>query len=91
LFDTLDQYGITGTASLNTRVLKLFPAICDALVERKWAIASHGLVNTSNIHGMTEAQEREFWDETTQLVKSYAGRGRMGNAHARPGIHRPHS
>jgi allantoinase len=78
MFEALDQAGITGSASLNTRVLKLFPAITEALVEREWAIMSHGLVNTSNIHGMTEEQEREFWDETTSLVKEYAGRDLKG-------------
>jgi allantoinase len=78
MFDALDSAGLTGTASLNTRVLKFFPAIRDALVERNWPIMSHGLVNTSNIHGMTEAQERAFWDETTSLVKEYAGRDLKG-------------
>jgi allantoinase len=78
MFDALDQYGITGSASMNLRVLKFFPKITEALVKRDWAIMSHGLVNTSNIHGMTEEQERAFWDETTALVKEYAGRDLKG-------------
>jgi allantoinase len=78
VFEVLDRLGIMGTASLNTRVLDLYPAIRDALVARDWAIMSHGLVNTSNIYGMSVEQEREFFAETVALVKEHTGRDLRG-------------
>jgi allantoinase len=78
VFEVLDRYGITGTASLNTRVLAKFPAVRDALVALDWAIMSHGLVNTSKIYGYTADREREFFAETVQLVKEHTGRDLRG-------------
>jgi allantoinase len=78
VFDVLDRYGITATASLNLRVLEYFPAIREALVKRNWAIMSHGLVNTANIYGMSEDDERAFFAESVRLVKEHTGRDLRG-------------
>lgn len=78
VFELLDRYSITGTASLNLRVLERYPAIREALVERDWAIMSHGLVNTAGIYGLDESAERAFYTESVELVARYTGRPLRG-------------
>ncbi len=71
LLPMLDSIGVPVTASLNIGVLEHIPEVRDAMVERDWAIMSHGIFNSRNIVGMSEDQEREFYAYSTETVKRF--------------------
>jgi peptidoglycan/xylan/chitin deacetylase (PgdA/CDA1 family) len=78
LLGLLDSIGLPVTASLNIGILEYIPEVRDAMVERNWAIMSHGIFNSRNIIGMSEEQEREFFAYSTETVKKYTGRDLRG-------------
>jgi allantoinase len=78
LMSVLDNEALPVTASLNLGVLEHLPEVRDALVERDWAIMSHGVFNTRNIHGISEEDERSFYAWSVETVKRYTGRDLRG-------------
>ncbi len=78
LADLLGDLGIPATASLNIGILEQIPEIRKALVERDWAIMSHGVFNTRNIIGLSEADERAFYEWSVKTVKNLTGRDLKG-------------
>jgi peptidoglycan/xylan/chitin deacetylase (PgdA/CDA1 family) len=78
LMSVLDNIGLPVTASLNLGILEYIPEVRDALVERNWAIMSHGVFNTRNIYGISEEDERAFYAWSVETVKKYTGRDLRG-------------
>jgi allantoinase len=78
LADLLADQGIPVTASLNIGILEQIPEIRKALVKRDWAIMSHGVFNTRNIIGLSEEEERAFYDWSVKTVKNLTGRDLKG-------------
>jgi allantoinase len=76
--ELLDHMGTPATASLNLGVLERIPEIRKALVERDWAIMSHGVFNTRNIIGLSDEEERAFYDWSVKTVKNLTGRALKG-------------
>ena len=85
LLETLDRFGIRCTASLNVAVLDHFPEIKEAMVERNWDFMSHGIYNNRLLYGLTEEQEKEFYQTTKEAVKQHTGKelkGMLGPAYS---------
>ena len=78
LLSLVDNHRIPVTASLNVGILEQIPEVCDALVQRDWAIMSHGVFNTRNIYGATEEEERAFYTWSVETVKKFTGRDLKG-------------
>jgi peptidoglycan/xylan/chitin deacetylase (PgdA/CDA1 family) len=78
LADVLADHGIPVTASLNLGLLEQLPEIRKALVERDWAIMSHGVFNTRNIIGLSADEERAFYDWSVKTVRNLTGRELKG-------------
>src|SRR6201996_7151964 len=78
LADVLGNLGIPVTASLNIGILERIPEIRKALVERDWAIMSHGVFNTRNITGLSDEEERDPYAWSVKTVKDLTGRDLKG-------------
>jgi allantoinase len=78
LLSVLDNHRVPVTASLNVGLLEYLPAVRDAIVERDWAVMSHGVFNTRNIYGASEEDERAFYDWSVRTVKEQTGRDLRG-------------
>ncbi len=78
LMSVLDDRAIPVTASLNVGILEYLPEVCEALVERDWAIMSHGVFNTRNIYGVSEEAERAFYAWSVETVERCTGRPLRG-------------
>lgn len=76
--ELLDSLGAPVTASLNLGILERIPEIRKALVERDWAIMSHGTFNTRNIIGLSDEEERAFYAWSVGCVKNLTGRDLKG-------------
>ena len=69
----MDQYGLRGSVSLSTAMLKHHPEVIQMAAERNWEFFSHGIYNTRYTYGMDEAQEREMIEESMDLIKQHTG------------------
>lgn len=81
MLEVLDDSPVKVTCSLNCEVLRLYPDIADAMVQRQWSFMSHGTYNTRLLFGVSEAEEREFYDYTISTVQELTGyrmRGMLG-------------
>ena len=68
--EVLDKHNIRCCVSLNMAVLEHFPEIGEAMVQRNWDFMSHGIYNTRYLNHYTEEQEREFYRDTIDTLKS---------------------
>lgn len=78
LIELLDHHRIRATASLNIAVLDHYPEIRDAIVERDWAIMSHGIYNTSYLFGMSEEEERAYFRDNVATIHRHSGKQLKG-------------
>lgn len=81
MLSVLDDSPAKVTSSLNCEVLRLYPDISDAMVERNWSFMSHGTYNSRLLFGQSENAEREFYDYTISEVRELTGyrmRGMLG-------------
>lgn len=81
MLDVLDAFEVRPTASLNLAVLEHLPEVRHAMLERDWELMSHGIYNTRYLFGMSEADEREFYDQSIALMRKHTGdrpRGMLG-------------
>ena len=69
----MDQYGLRGSVSLSTAMLKHHPEVIAMAAERDWEFFSHGIYNTRYTYGLDEAQEREMIEESMDLIKQHTG------------------
>lgn len=83
MLEVFDHYQIRATASINMAVLDHFPEIRDAMVERNWDFMSHGIYNTRYLFGMSEDEERAFYQDTIETLRRHTGKqvkGMLGPA-----------
>lgn len=73
LLDILDKYRVPCTATLNIAALRRYPEICNAIVERKWDILGHGQFNTRFICGLSEDDERAYYQDMLRDVRELTG------------------
>ncbi|KRG63741.1 polysaccharide deacetylase [Stenotrophomonas humi] len=69
----MDQYGLRGSVSLSTAMLKHHPEVIQMAAERDWEFFSHGIYNTRYTYGMDEAQEREMIAHSMGLIAEHTG------------------
>jgi allantoinase len=73
LLEILDKHAIPCTATLNVAALRRYPKICEAIVERKWDLLGHGQFNTRFICGLSEDEERAYYQEMLRDVRELTG------------------
>jgi allantoinase len=81
--EVLDSHDIRCTVSLNLAVLDHFPEVRDAIVDRNWAVMSHGVYNTRYLYGMDAEEERQFYFDTASTLYRHTGlvlKGMLGPA-----------
>lgn len=81
MLETLDEFRTPVTVSLNVAVLDHFPEIGEAMARRGWSFMSHGIYNTRFLFGMSEDEERAFYQDTIATVYRHTGqrvRGMLG-------------
>ncbi len=78
MLEVLDKHGIRCCVSLNLAVLEHYPEIGEAMVQRNWDYMSHGIYNTRYLHGYTEEQEREFYQDSIATLKRHTGKQLKG-------------
>ena len=71
--EVLDSYDIRCTVSLNLAVLQHFPVIRKAIVDRNWAVMTHGIYNTRYLYGMNADEEREFYRDNIATLYEHTG------------------
>lgn len=78
LADLFTDYPVRVTVSLNTAAVVRLPEVRELIVERDWAVLSHGVYNTAYLCGLDTDQEREFYVETIDTVRRHLGRELAG-------------
>ncbi len=78
MLEVTDEHNVRCTVSLNVAVLEHYPEIRDAMVARDWDYMSHGIYNTRPLSGMNEEEERVFYKDTIETVKTHTGKKLKG-------------
>ena len=78
MLEVTDEHNVRCTVSLNVAVLEHYPEIRDAMVARDWDYMSHGIYNTRPLSGMDEEEERVFYEDTIETVKTHTGKTLKG-------------
>ena len=78
MLEVTDEHNVRCTVSLNVAVLEHYPEIRDAMVARDWDYMSHGIYNTRPLSGMDEEEERVFYEDTIETVKTHTGKKLKG-------------
>lgn len=81
--EAIEEFDVPCTVSLNLGVLEHFPEIRDLIVERDWAVMSHGIYNTRYLFGMSEHEERAFYQDNIATLLANTGlhlKGMLGPA-----------
>ena len=78
MLEVMDKYGIKCGVALNVAVLEHFPEIGEAMVQRDWDFASHGIYNTRFLNTYSEEQEREFYRDNIETLKRHTGKTLKG-------------
>ena len=78
LLEVFDRYDIRCTPSLNVAILEHYPEIRDAMLQRNWDYMSHGIYNTQYLFGMSEEEERAFYQDTSDTLMKYTGKRLKG-------------
>ena len=78
MLEALDKHGIRCCVSLNISVLEHYPEICHAMVDRNWDFMSHGFYNTRYLHGISEDEEREWYQDSIATLRQYTGKQLKG-------------
>lgn len=83
MLEALDAHDITCTVSMNLAVFDHYPQVAAALVERGYEFMSHGIYNTRYLHALDEAEERDFFRRSVDLLRDHTGdalKGMLGPA-----------
>ena len=78
MLEVTDKHDVRCTVSLNMAVMEHFPEIRDAMVARNWDFMSHGIYNTRYLYGMSEEEERAFYQDTIETLKKHTGKQLKG-------------
>jgi allantoinase len=73
VLDMLDRHGARCTIVANSTALRLYPRIASAIAERQWEVLGHGQVNTRFVFGLTEDEERRYYEEMLRVVEETTG------------------
>jgi len=76
--ELFDRYRLPVTVSLSMAVLRMYPLIAEAMLERDWEFMSHGLYNTRYHWGLSEDEECAAIDECQQIHRAVVGRDLPG-------------
>jgi len=76
--DTLDRFGIRGTAALNSLVCRHHPRIVEEMLKRDWELMGHGTTNSRSIVGLSEDAERELIQSTLREIRECTGQTPRG-------------
>lgn len=73
MIEVLDAHEIRCTVSLNLAVLDHFPEITKAIVDRNWAVMSHGIYNTQYLYDLSVEEERSFYRDCVATLYHHTG------------------
>ncbi|MEO6623629.1 MAG: polysaccharide deacetylase family protein [Burkholderiaceae bacterium] len=73
LMEVFDRFRLRCTVSLSMAVLRMYPEITEAMLERSWELMSHGLYNTRYHWNLTEDEERAAIAECQQIHRAVTG------------------
>ncbi len=92
MFDVLQKHQMPCTAALNVAVLQHLPEIRKAMVDAGWNYMAHGIYNTRYLWGLTEAEERGYYQDILDTVYEFTGKrvkGTMGPGPQSNNAHTP--
>lgn len=72
--DLFDQYGITGSVSLNSAMCGHLPEVVGAFRDRNWELFSHGIYNTRYLYGLTPEDEFKVLKESFDEIEAFCGK-----------------
>lgn len=78
LMEVFDRFQLRCTVSLSMAVLRLYPEISEAMLQRSWELMSHGLYNTRYHWNMAEDEERAAIAECQQIHREVTGQELQG-------------
>ena len=84
MLEVLDKHEVRCTAVVNTEALERFPEVTRAMVERRWAIAGHGKVNTQFVYGYSPEEELQYYRDMKLAVQRLTGVDMIGMGGAGP-------
>ena len=74
----LDEFQVNCTPVISAAVLEHFPEIRDAMVERNWDLMIHSMYNTRYLWGMSEEQERSYYQQVIEITLRHTKKRPMG-------------
>src|SRR5690242_18089237 len=74
----LDELQTKCTALISTGILEHFPELREAMVERDWEIMIHSMYNTRYLWGMSQSEEREYYQLVIAEVESHTNQTPKG-------------
>lgn len=79
ILDLLQRYGLKATVAVNAMACERYPALVAQLIDLDCELAAHGISATRIISSkMSEAEEREYIDQSVQAVQEASGRKPRG-------------
>jgi peptidoglycan/xylan/chitin deacetylase (PgdA/CDA1 family) len=78
VLDILDKHGVTATVTLNSDVIRAYPAVFDELMARNYEIACHGVTNSVHLYGLSAEQQRGMIAESSETIAQATGRRPQG-------------
>lgn len=71
--DTMAQYGVRGSVSLNVAVCDHYPEVIERCCELGWELFSHGTYNTRYFYGMDEDMQRAVIRDSRETILRVSG------------------
>jgi len=76
--DVLDKHGLKPTVTLNSEVIRAYPAVVDEFLTREWEIANHGVTNSVHLYGLDADDQRAIIAESTEAIEKATGTQPVG-------------
>ncbi len=73
MLEVLDAHNVRCTACVNVEALERHPEICKAAVARDWRYLGHGISNSRFIYGLSEAEERAYYEDMRRRLHALTG------------------
>lgn len=78
LMEVLDRHDVKATVALNSEVCRAYPIVVEHCLERGWAVASHGVTNSTQMYGLGDDDQRAIVRESVETIRSSTGRAPRG-------------
>lgn len=78
LMDALTEFGIRGTAALNSAVCKHYPRIVERALELGWELMGHGLTNSQTNDQLDATGERRMIEAVVEDIRHVQGKPPRG-------------